>query len=92
MKEIPWCLFLMIHIFTQADIAEAFNSTSRYIDDILDIDNICVESMVSQNYLISELQLSKAYTADTEAPLLDYHPSILIGVVSSKIHDTSYGV
>ena len=45
MKEIPWCLFLMIHIFTQAGIAEAFNSTSRYIDDILDIDKICVESM-----------------------------------------------
>ena len=70
MKEIPWCLFLMIHIFTQAGIAEAFNSNFRYIDDILDIDKICVESMVSQNYL-SELQLSKAYTADTEAPLLD---------------------
>ena len=70
MKEIPWCLFLMIHIFTQANIAEAFNSTSRCIDDILDIDNICVESMVSQNYL-SELQLSKAYIADIEAPLLD---------------------
>ena len=24
----------------QADIIEAFNSTSRYLDDLLDIDNI----------------------------------------------------
>ena len=34
-----------------------------------------------------ELQLSKANTADTEAPFLDLHLSISNGFVSSKIYD-----
>ena len=31
----------------QADIIEAFNSTSRYVDDLLNIDNPCFEGMVN---------------------------------------------
>ena len=34
----------------QTDVAEAFNSTSRYLDDLLDIDNVHFELMVSQIY------------------------------------------
>ena len=34
----------------QADIIEAFNSTSRYLDDLLDIDNPYFEGMVNQIY------------------------------------------
>ena len=34
----------------QADIIEAFNSISRYLDDLLTIDNICFEHMVDQIY------------------------------------------
>ena len=34
----------------QADIIEAFNSTSRYLDDLLNIDNICFEQMVKRIY------------------------------------------
>ena len=34
----------------QADIIDAFNTTSRYLDDILSINNIYFESMVSQVY------------------------------------------
>ena len=34
----------------QADVVEAFNSTSRYIDDLLNIDNPYFEQMVSQIY------------------------------------------
>ena len=34
-----------------------------------------------------ELQLSKANTSDTEAPLLDLHSSISNRFVSSKIYD-----
>ena len=30
----------------QADIIEAFNSTSRYLDDLLNIDNIYFDQMV----------------------------------------------
>ena len=35
---------------TQADVIEAFNSTSRYSDDLLNIDNPYFEGMVSQIY------------------------------------------
>ena len=34
----------------RADIIEAFNSTSRYLDDLLDIDNIYFEQMVDCIY------------------------------------------
>ena len=33
-----------------ADVVEAFNSTSRYLDDLLNIDNSYFEQMVSQIY------------------------------------------
>ena len=40
----------------QADIIEAFNSISRYLDDLLNMDNPYFEQMVSQIYP-TELQL-----------------------------------
>ena len=40
----------------QADIIEAFNSTSRYLDDLLNIDNIYFDQMVDRMYP-TELQL-----------------------------------
>ena len=45
----------------QADIIKAFNSTSRYLDDLLNIDNPYFEGMVNQIYP-SELQLNKVNT------------------------------
>ena len=54
----------------QADIIDAFNTTSRYLDDILNINNVYFDNMVSQIYP-SELQLNKANTSDTEAAYLD---------------------
>ena len=48
----------------QADFIDAFNTTSRYLDDILNINNVCFEHMVSQIYP-SELQLNRANTPDT---------------------------
>ena len=50
----------------QADVIDAFNTTSRYLDDILNINNVYFENMVSQIYP-SELQLNKANASDTEA-------------------------
>ena len=41
----------------QADIIEAFNSTSRYLDDLLNIDKHYYEGMVNQIYP-PELQLN----------------------------------
>ena len=70
----------------QTDIIEAFNLTSRYLDDLLNIDNPYFEQMVGQIYP-TELQLNKANSSDTEAPFLDLYLSITNGIVSSKIYD-----
>ena len=43
----------------QTDIIDAFNTTPRYWDDILNINNVYSDSMVSRIYH-SELQLNKA--------------------------------
>ena len=51
----------------QADVIKAFNSTSRSLDDLLNIDNLYFEGMVNQIYP-PELQLNKANTSDTAAP------------------------
>ena len=72
----------------QEDVIEAFNSTSRYLDDILNIDNPYFEGMVNQIYP-SELQLIRANTSDTEPPFLDLLLSISNRFVSSKIFDKS---
>ena len=70
----------------QGGIIKAFNSTSRYLDDLLNIDNSYFEGKVNQTYP-PELQLNKANTSDTEVPFLDLHLSIPNGFVSSKIYD-----
>ena len=70
----------------QADIIEAFNSTSRYLDNLLNIDNIYFEQMVNRIYP-AELQLNKANSSDTEAPFLDLNLSISDGTVSTKMYD-----
>ena len=50
----------------QSDVTEAFSSTSRYLDDLLNIDNNFFDSLVNLIYPI-ELQLNKANVSDTEA-------------------------
>ena len=72
--------------FKQAEIIEAFQSTSRYLDDLLNIDNPYFEGTVNCIYP-PELQLNKANTSDTKAPFLDLHLCISNGFVSSKIYD-----
>ena len=68
----------------QTDIIEAFNLISRYLDDLLNIDNPYFEQMVGQIYP-TELQLNKANSSDTDAPFLDLNLSITNDIVSSKI-------
>ena len=70
----------------QADVIDAFNTTSRYLDDILNINNVYFDNMVSQIYP-SELQLNKANASDTEGAFLDLHLSISNDIVSTKIYD-----
>ena len=70
----------------QADIIEAFNSTSRYLDDLLNIVNIYFDQMVDCIYP-TEIQLNRANSSDTEAPFWDLNLCISNGTVSTKIYD-----
>ena len=70
----------------QADVIAAFNTTSRYLDDILNINNVYFDNMVSQ-ICPSELQLNKANTSYTEASFLYLHLSISNDIVFTKIYD-----
>ena len=70
----------------QADVIDAFNTTSRYMDDILNINNVYFDNIVSK-INPSELQLNKVNTSDTEAAFLDLHLSISNDIVSTKIFD-----
>ena len=70
----------------RADIVDAFNTASRFLDDILDINNVCFGTMVGQ-ICPSGLQLNGANTSDTEAAFLDLHLSISYEVVSTNNFD-----
>ena len=70
----------------QYDLIDAFNSTSRYLDDLLNIDNIHFEQMVQRIYP-AELQFNKANASDTKAAFLDINLSIHNDIISSKIYD-----
>ena len=68
------------------DLIDAFNSTSRYLDDLLNIDNIHFEHMLHRIYP-AELQLNKANASDTETAFLGLNLSIHNDIVSTKIYD-----
>ena len=69
----------------QADVIDAFNTTSRYLEDIL-INNVYFDNMVSQ-ICPSEVQLKKANASYKEASFLDLHLSISNDIVSTKMYD-----
>ena len=54
----------------QANTIDAFSTTSRYLDDILNIYSVYFDNMVSQ-IDHTELQLSKTNTSDSEAAYFD---------------------
>ena len=62
----------------QSGVIEAVNSTSRYLDDLFNIDNNFFDSTVNAIYP-SELQLNKANVSDAEAFLFFEFAFIYIG-------------
>ena len=68
----------------QAYVIDAFNTTSRYLDNISNINNVFFDNMVSQIYP-SELQLNKVNTSDTKAAFSDLHLSISNDIVSTSL-------
>ena len=67
-------------------IIDAFNTISRYLDDILNINNVYFDRMVSEIYP-SELQRNKANTSSTKAAFVAFYLSISNDIVSTKIYD-----
>ena len=65
----------------QTDIIKAFNQTSRYLDDLRNIDNPYFEEMVNQIYS-SFVRLNKANASDTEVPVWIYNYMYLFLKVS----------
>ena len=65
------------------DMIDAFISTSRYLDDLLSIENNHFEQMVHRTYH-DEHQLNKANASDTEAAFLDLNVSVHNDTVSKK--------
>ena len=70
----------------QADIIDAFHTTSSFLDYVLNINNVYFDNVVRQIYG-SELQLNKAITSDTEAVFLDLHLSMSYDIISTKFYD-----
>ena len=77
---------LSLYDNNQAAIVEAFNSTSSYLDDLLNTDNPYFAQMVSQIHT-TEHQLNKANHSDIQAPFLDLDLFITNGIVSTKLYD-----
>ena len=75
MKSLSWEI--------QSDIIEA-HSTSRYLDDLLNIGNIYFDQMVDHIYP-TELQLNRAKSSDTETPFLNLNLCISNGTISTEI-------
>ena len=56
----------------QADVVDAFNTASRYLDNVLGINNVCFDGVVGQ-VCPSGLRLGGANASDAEAAFLDLH-------------------
>ena len=67
------------------EITEAFNSTAKNFNGLLNMDNTYSDGMVSQIYS-PEFQLTGANSYDTEAPFLDLRLTISDGFVSSEMY------
>ena len=70
-------------------VIETFDSTARYLDDLLNIDNHLIENfeqMVIQIYPTA-LKLSKANSFDTITPFMDLDLSINDSIFTSEMYD-----
>ena len=78
-EQVSGCRFVFAFYERLHVVSFAFNSASRYLDDLLYIDNLYFEKMISEK--------SQANFFDTEALSFDLDLSISNGIISSKIYD-----
>jgi len=71
---------------SQADVITAFNNTSRYLDDILNLGNPFFDNSIASIYS-NELKLNKANNSATSAAFLELDLSIDNGKKNSKVYD-----
>ena len=81
-----FALPLTIETLFYADVISAFNDTSRYLNDIFNIDSPFFWYVVPIIYP-KEPKLNKANTSNASAAVLDLDLSINNGVISSKHYD-----
>ena len=74
-----------LHKSKRHDFIDMFNDTSRYLDDIITINNPEFEKYIPDIYP-AELQFNKANTSDKETSFLDLN----IKVIDSDIHTSVY--
>ena len=82
---------LSLSFDNQSEVIEALNSTSRYLDDLLNIDNTFFDNMVHHIYP-SELQLNKANVTDTEASFLDLSDGFVKTKIFGKWDDFDFDI
>ena len=63
----------MMCLFSNDKQAGVIDSFNRYLDDILNINNVYFDNMICQVFPSELLQLNKAITSDTKATFLDLH-------------------
>ncbi|KAK3097480.1 hypothetical protein FSP39_009988 [Pinctada imbricata] len=68
------------------DDVKCFIGTSRYLDDILTIDNPVFEKYKDVIYP-QELTLNKANVTDTESPFLDLNIKVVNGEIHASVYD-----
>ena len=75
----------------EAEIIQAFNSSSKYLDNHSNIDNPYIEGMMGRIYA-HKIQFNNSKATDTEALFLELPFSILSGLVLWKIYDKYEGI
>ena len=70
----------------QIDLIQKVNRTSRYIDDILNLDNPCFEKYIDKIYP-KELILNKSNVSSTDVSFLDLHLTLNNNVLKTNLYD-----
>jgi hypothetical protein len=70
----------------QFSLIQCFNKTSRYIDDILNLDNPSFEKYICKIYP-KELVLNKSSSSSTDTAFLDLRLTIQNGKIKTNLYD-----
>jgi len=70
----------------QVDLIHCFNLISRYIDDILNLDNPLFEQYIHKIYP-KELVLNRSCISNTDAAYLDLHLTINNTMIKTSLYD-----